>query len=108
MTIRVDSVVARWAREEGFAGNHNAVAGAKVFASSGCLACHGYLGGGSQPGDLTSIGRGGQGVRFFEAYVADPRKFGNRVMPRYGDLGPQRLHDLAVFLAASRGRRGRR
>ncbi|HYZ77177.1 MAG TPA: hypothetical protein VE596_07350 [Gaiellaceae bacterium] len=104
MTIRVDSVVARWARAEGFADNPHAVAGAKVFATSGCLACHGYLGGGSQPGDLTAIGRRGQGVRFFEAYVAEPEKFGNRVMPRY-DLGSQQLHDLAVFLAASRGRR---
>jgi mono/diheme cytochrome c family protein len=94
----------RWAQAEGFAGDPHAVAGAKVFATSGCLACHAYLGGGSQPGDLTSIGRGRQGVRFFEAYVADPRKFGNRVMPRY-DLDSQGLHDLAVFLAASRGRR---
>ena len=94
----------RWARAEGFAGNPAAVAGAKVFATSGCLACHAYLGGGSQSGDLTAIGRGGQGVRFFEAYVSDPRKFGNRVMPKY-DLGSQRLRDLAVFLAASRGRR---
>ena len=100
----MDSVVARWARMEGFAGNPAAIAGAKVFATSGCLACHAYLAGGSQPGDLTSVGRGGQGVRFFEAYVGDPEKFGNRVMPKY-DLDPQRLHDLAVFLAASRGRR---
>jgi mono/diheme cytochrome c family protein len=100
------TLVMRWAQAEGFAGDPHAVAGAKVFATSGCLACHGYLGRGSHSGDLTSIGRGRQGFRFFEAYVADPRKFGNRVMPRYGDLGsPERLHDLAVFLAASRGRR---
>jgi hypothetical protein len=44
-------------------------------------------------------------MRFFERYVADPVKFGNRVMPKYGNLGPQRLHDLAVFLAASKGPR---
>jgi hypothetical protein len=37
--------------------------------------------------------------------VTDPEKFGNRVMPKYGSLGPQRLHDLAIFLAASKGRR---
>jgi len=24
-------------------------------------------------------------------------------MPKYGNLGPQRLHDLAIFLAASKG-----
>jgi mono/diheme cytochrome c family protein len=100
--------VTRWAREEGFAGNPHAVAGARIFATRGCLTCHTYLGVGSanvSSGDLTSIGRGGGGVPFFERYVADPTRFGNSVMPKYGNLGRERLHDLAVFLAASKGRR---
>jgi len=108
-TIGPQPAVARWAREEGFADNPDAVAGATIFATSGCLACHTYLHVGSEnldAGDLTSIGRASQGVRFFERYVADPTKFGNRVMPKYGNLGArERLHDLAIFLAASKGRR---
>jgi mono/diheme cytochrome c family protein len=108
-TIGPDRTVARWAREERFADDPHAVAGARIFAASGCLACHTYLRVGSanlSSGDLSSIGRAGQGVRFFERYVADPTRFGNHVMPKYGDLGdPRRLHDLALFLAASKGRR---
>jgi mono/diheme cytochrome c family protein len=101
--------VPRWAKREGFAANPRAVAGAKLFAGSGCLSCHTYLGSGSrnlQANDLTSIGRARQPLGFFERYVADPTRFGNRVMPRFGNLGdPQRLRDLAVFLAASKGPR---
>jgi mono/diheme cytochrome c family protein len=107
-TNAVASEVARWAGAERFADDPHALAGARIFATSGCLACHSYLRRGSEnldAGDLTSIGRGRQGIRFFERYVMDPEKFGNRVMPKYGNLGPQRLHDLAVFLAASKGSR---
>ena len=85
------------------------MAGAKLFAESGCLSCHTYLGIGSRnlgADDLTSIGRGPRRLRFFERYVADPRRFGNDVMPRYGNLGgPRQLRDLAIFLAASKGER---
>jgi hypothetical protein len=72
------------------------------------MTCHTYLGTGSanlSAGDFTSIGRSQPSVAFFERYVADPVKFGNHVMPRYRKLGAQRLHDLAIFLAASKGRR---
>jgi hypothetical protein len=54
--------------------------------------------------DLTSIGRGRQPLRFFEHYVADPRRFGNAVMPRF-PFPPRQLRDLAIFLAASKGAR---
>jgi hypothetical protein len=98
-------VVPRWAKREGFAGNPRAVAGAKLFAESGCLSCHTYLGVGSrnlQANDLTSIGRARQPLGFFERYVADPRRFGNDVMPRF-PLPRRQLLDLAIFLAASKG-----
>src|SRR5437016_4742728 len=36
--------VATWAQREGFANNQHAVAGAKTFATAGCLNCHTYLG----------------------------------------------------------------
>jgi hypothetical protein len=73
----------------------SAVAGAAIFVESGCTRCH----------ELTSIERGRQPVGFYERYLADPTRFGNRVMPRYASLGPRRLHDLAVFLAASKSPR---
>jgi hypothetical protein len=108
VTNGADAAVARWAQAERFADNPDAVAGARIFATSGCLACHTYLRRGSEnldAGDLTSVGRGQPRVAFFERYVRDPTRFGNRVMPKYDNLGAQRLHDLAVFLAASKGRR---
>jgi mono/diheme cytochrome c family protein len=98
--------VPTWAQREGFANNKDAVEGAKVFASSGCTACHTYLGTGSSnlgAPDLSAIGKGGQGPDFFARYVADPSKFGNNVMPKFGSLGQQKLNQLGEFLAASKG-----
>ena len=37
-------VVPKWAEEQGFADNPEAVEGAELFAVSGCLQCHTYLG----------------------------------------------------------------
>src|SRR3954452_18459736 len=51
--------VPRWAKEQGFADNPPAVAGAKLFAESGCANCHTYLGSGSSnlgAPDLSEIG----------------------------------------------------
>ena len=98
--------VPTWAKSQGFADNADAVAGAKVFASSGCTACHTYLGTGSSnlgAPDLTAIGKNGQGPDFFSKYVADPSKYGNNVMPKFGSLGQQKLQQLGVFLSASKG-----
>src|SRR5581483_7657820 len=38
--------VPNWAAKEGFTGNTKAIAGAKLFAQSGCLNCHTYNGAG--------------------------------------------------------------
>jgi menaquinol-cytochrome c reductase cytochrome b/c subunit len=84
----------------------SAVPGAKLFAQSGCTACHTYLGTGSSnvgAPDLSAIGKGNQGVDFFQKYVADPSKYGNNVMPKFASLGQQRLHEIAIFLNASKG-----
>jgi hypothetical protein len=83
-----------------------AVPGARLFAESGCTACHTYLGTGSQnvgAPDLSDIGKSNQGVEFFQRYVADPSKFGNNVMPKFESLGEERLRQIAIFLDASRG-----
>ena len=38
-----------------------------------------------------------------EAYISDPSKFGNTVMPKFGALGDQKLKQLGEFLNASKG-----
>jgi menaquinol-cytochrome c reductase cytochrome b/c subunit len=96
-----------WATKEGFANNPQAVAGAKIFAQVGCMNCHTYLGaGGLNSGgrDKSSIGQtSNRGVQGFAAYVTDPSKFGNPVMPKWGDLGKDNLLKLGAFLEASKG-----
>jgi mono/diheme cytochrome c family protein len=96
-----------WAKRQGFADDPRALAGGRLFATSGCLTCHTYLGTGSAnlgARDLTSAGRR-HSVDYFKAYVANPARFGNKVMPRFGDLGGgRRLANLAIFLEASKGR----
>jgi mono/diheme cytochrome c family protein len=107
LASEVVQAVPTWAKREGFANNKQAVAGARLFAESGCTACHTYLGTGSSnlgAPDLTEIGKIGQGAQFFSSYVSDPSKFGNNVMPKFGNLGsPQNIRNLGIFLAASKG-----
>jgi quinol---cytochrome c reductase cytochrome c subunit, bacillus type len=98
--------VPEWARTEGFAGNAEAVEGARIFAVSGCLQCHTYLGtGGGLLGapDLTAIGATGRGTAYFQRYVANPSEFGNTVMQPYAGLGEENLQKIAAFLDASKG-----
>jgi hypothetical protein len=59
----VKEQIPRWAREQGFAGNKQALAGANVFAEAGCTNCHTFIA-----------------------------------------LGAASLHNLAVFLEASKGK----
>ena len=107
LASEVVQAVPNWAKREGFANNPQAVAGAKLFAQSGCTACHTYLGTGSAnlgAPDLTAIGKGNQGAKFFSDYVANPRAFGNKVMPVFGNLGSaQNIHSIGVFLSVSKG-----
>jgi menaquinol-cytochrome c reductase cytochrome b/c subunit len=98
--------VPTWAKEEGFADNAVAVKGAQLFAQT-CLTCHTYKGAGSSnygAPDLSSIGATGQGVQFFRDYVSDPSKFGNTIMPKFGEqLTKQQINQIATFLDASKG-----
>jgi menaquinol-cytochrome c reductase cytochrome b/c subunit len=106
LASEVLQAVPTWAQRQGFSDNAAAVEGAKVFASSGCTACHTYLGTGSSnlgAPDLSSIGKSGQGPTFFANYVSDPSKFGNNVMPKFASLGHEKLQQLGEFLAASKG-----
>ena len=106
LASEVKAAVPSWAKREGFANNKQAVAGANAFATSGCTACHTYLGtGGGNLGapDLSAEGTKGKGVQGLEAYISDPSKFGNTVMPKFASLGKPTLHSIAVFLDASKG-----
>jgi menaquinol-cytochrome c reductase cytochrome b/c subunit len=106
LASEVVQAVPTWAAREGFQNNKQAVAGATVFASSGCTACHTYLGTGSSnlgAPDLSSIGKNGKGIQGFANYVADPSKFGNNVMPKFASLGQEKLTQLGEFLNASKG-----
>jgi len=99
-------LVPSWAKQQGFADNQQAVAGAKVFAQLTCMNCHTYLGAGSSnfgAPDLSNEGTRGKSVDDLVAYISDPAKFGNTIMPSFADIGTTNLHQLAIFLDASKG-----
>ena len=86
--------------------------GAELFANLGCLQCHTYLGDGSAnvgAPPLEDIGaQEGKSVDYLQRYVANPREFGNSVMPVYGadaggSLTDEQLMQMGEFLAASKG-----
>jgi mono/diheme cytochrome c family protein len=97
--------VPRWIKLEHLP--QKAIPGARLFASAGCTACHTYAGTGSSnlgAPSLTSIGRKHLGIRFQIAHLKCPScVVKESPMPPFSSLGKRRLHELAVFLEASRG-----
>ena len=105
LASEVVQAVPTWAQRQGFTGNAAAIAGAKIFASSGCTACHTYLGTGSSnqgAPDLSAEATRGKTKQQLMAYIRDPSQFGNNVMPKFG-FDDQQLSQLAAFLSASKG-----
>jgi len=105
LASEVVEAVPVWAQRQGFADNEQAIAGAKIFASSGCTACHTYLGTGSSNAgapDLSDEGTKGRSKDYLTRYIRDPSQFGNAVMPKFGFTDEQ-LAQLAEFLLASKG-----
>jgi menaquinol-cytochrome c reductase cytochrome b/c subunit len=105
LASEVVEAVPTWAQRQGFAGNQQALAGARIFASSGCTACHTYLGTGSSnqgAPDLSNEGTKGRTKEFLQNYIRDPSQFGNTVMPKFG-FSDEQLGQLAEFLLASKG-----
>jgi mono/diheme cytochrome c family protein len=99
-------LVPTWAQRQGFEGNQVVTEGANLFAVSGCLQCHTYLGtGGGLLGapDLSAIGASGKSQDDFQRYVTNPAAFGNTTMQPYAGLGEENLKKLAAFLEASKG-----
>src|SRR6478736_5267446 len=99
--------VPTWAKKQGFENNPKAIAGAKLFAVSGCLNCHTYLGdGGHNLGapELTAEGAKNKGIAFQIAHLQCPAcKNAGSPMPSFSGLGVARLKLLATFLEASKG-----
>jgi menaquinol-cytochrome c reductase cytochrome b/c subunit len=98
-------LVPEWSEEQGFAGNDEAVAGATLFAQTGCLQCHTYLGQGAGnlgAPDLSDIGTTNDQA-FFVRFLTNPAAFGNEVMGSYAYLGQENLQELGAFLEASKG-----
>jgi cytochrome c oxidase subunit 2 len=96
---------ARWIKAENLPPK--AQPGARLFATAGCTACHTYAGSGAQnlgAPDLTAIGTRNLGIRFQIEHLKCPACVNpGSPMPKYDSLGETRLHQLAVFLEASKG-----
>jgi len=104
-TLIADGVPSEWAEKQGFAGNEQAEAGAQLFAQTGCLQCHTYLGlGGGILGapDLSEVGQTNDAA-YFVLYLSNPARFNNTVMGSYAYLGEENLAALGAFLEASKG-----
>jgi menaquinol-cytochrome c reductase cytochrome b/c subunit len=94
--------VPEWAEVQGFAENEEAIAGAELFAVSGCLQCHLYLGEGSQnlgAPELTDVGTSERGVQGFLTFLQNPPP----QMAQFVGLGEENLTKIATFLDASKG-----
>jgi quinol---cytochrome c reductase cytochrome c subunit, bacillus type len=107
LASEVVAAVPGWAQTQGFQDNQDAVAGAEIFASSGCTACHTYLGTGTTNAgapDLSDEGTKGRSKQQLMDYIRDPSQFGNTVMPKFG-FSDEQLGQLAEFLLASKGQK---
>jgi menaquinol-cytochrome c reductase cytochrome b/c subunit len=101
----LQAAVPGWIKKQGLPPA--AVPGAKLFASSGCLTCHTYLGTGSSnlgAPDLSKEGAKGRGIQFQIKHLMDPRSVTpGSPMPSFASLGQANLNKLAIFLEASKG-----
>jgi menaquinol-cytochrome c reductase cytochrome b/c subunit len=96
-----------WAKAANFSANKPALAGARLFAESGCLNCHTYQGtGGGFAGapELTAEGAKNKGVAFQIDHLKCPACVNpGSPMPSFAGLGEANLRKLASFLEASKG-----
>ncbi len=103
----VKAAIPSWEKKQGFEGNQEAIAGANLFAESGCTNCHTYLGTGSSnlgAPDLSAEGAKNKGIQFQISHLECPSCVNpGSPMPSFKDLGKDNLHKLATFLEASKG-----
>ena len=99
--------VPSWAKQQGFENRPLAVKGARLFAVSGCLNCHTYLGSGNHnlgAPDLSNIGAKNLGIFFQIAHLKCPSCVNKgSPMPSFASQGAANLLALATFLEASKG-----
>jgi hypothetical protein len=94
--------VPEWAEKQGFDVEGEAGDGARLFAVSGCLQCHTYLGEGSSnlgAPDLSDVGTTERGVQGFLTFLKNPPP----PMAQFVGLGDENLTKIATFLDASKG-----
>jgi len=107
IAAEVKAAIPSWAQKEGFANSKEALAGANLFAESGCVACHTYLGTGSTnlgAPDLSAEGAKNKGIQFQIDHLKCPSCVNpGSPMPVFASLGEARLRLLAAFLEASKG-----
>ena len=105
LASEVISAVPSWVKKQHLP--QNAVPGARLFAQSGCTTCHTYLGTGSSnlgAPDLTAEGSKNKGVKFQIDHLKCPSCVNaGSPMPSFASLGTSNLHELALFLEASKG-----
>ena len=101
-----DTAIPKWALRQGHPGDASYLAGAHLFAESGCLSCHTYLGSGSSnlgAPELSAEGAKGHTVSWFVAKLRCPSCVTpGSSMPPYQALGPNNLHKVALFLTLSK------
>jgi menaquinol-cytochrome c reductase cytochrome b/c subunit len=97
--------VPTWVKKEQLPAS--AVPGARLFAQSGCLTCHTYLGTGSSnlgAPNLSEEGKKGRGIQFQIDHLKCPSCVTpGSPMPPFASLGDANLRKIAVFLEASKG-----
>jgi mono/diheme cytochrome c family protein len=99
----------KWQKDVGF--SDKALPGADIVSKASCLNCHTYDGDGSinlGAPDLTDIAKTRPlgSPEAYAKYVADPSKFGNTLMPKFGQsLTPEQLLQVGQFLSESTGKK---
>jgi cbb3-type cytochrome oxidase cytochrome c subunit len=106
---QVAAAIPSWAARQGHSGNARFLAGARLFAETGCTNCHMYLGKGSTnlgAPDLSAEGTKNHSVSYLVAKLRCPSCVTPASsMPGFAALGTANLRKIAVFLEASK--RGR-
>jgi quinol---cytochrome c reductase cytochrome c subunit, bacillus type len=105
LASEVEGAVPSWVQKNNLPAA--AVPGARLFAQSGCLTCHTYLGTGSSnlgAPDLSAEGAKNKGVQFQVNHLKCPSCVTpGSPMPSFASLGDANLRQIAVFLEASKG-----
>jgi mono/diheme cytochrome c family protein len=107
LASEVISAVPGWAKTQGFENNPEALAGARLFAQSGCTSCHTYLGTGSAnlgAPNLSTEGSKNKGIAFQVAHLKCPSCVNKgSPMPSFAAYPEAELRQIATFLEASKG-----